>query len=52
MRNGVKLAMRRDDRWVQSNPASQFVTSSKTIASKRGDSSDNIVRVGLNYQFH
>ena len=29
MRNGVKLAMRRDDRWCQSNPASQFVTSSK-----------------------
>ena len=32
--NGVKLAIRRDKRWVsvgyQSNPASQFVTSPKT----------------------
>jgi hypothetical protein len=28
MHNGVKLAMRRDDRWVSIEPASQFVTSS------------------------
>ena len=30
MRNGVKLAVRRDDRWVQSKLVLQFVTSSKT----------------------
>jgi hypothetical protein len=30
MRNGVKLAMRRDDRWEAIEPGITFVTSSKT----------------------